>query len=314
LIRSRPQGALLLEEPSISITVDVEDWYHIPSVTGSPFSTYKDMDDFFEKWPEKYDYLTEPTGRVLDLLEEFGIEATFFVVGDVVEHYPGLVESIVAQGHEIACHGLHHACNIDPRTKAPAIGLDEFRSRTLRSRDILERTCGKSIVGYRAPNALVSGWMLDALEDMGFKYDSSVNRNSLFNKTDSALEGVSSHPYYPRKNGLDSGGSRSFVEFPWPYLDIGIRLPTSGGPMLRFLGPQLILRGLKQSMRRGHTIFYFHPIDISNSSFPRVGKGRPFYWTIHGEKVEKSLRLILKELKSVKKMTLKDALVSFDES
>jgi len=32
--------------------------------------------------------------RVLDMLDEFDIKATFFVVADVVEHYQGLVESI----------------------------------------------------------------------------------------------------------------------------------------------------------------------------------------------------------------------------
>ncbi len=44
------------------------------------------------------------------MLEEYDINATFFVVADVVEHYPGLVESIAERGHEIGCHGLHHAC------------------------------------------------------------------------------------------------------------------------------------------------------------------------------------------------------------
>ena len=29
--------------------------------------------------------------------------------------------------------------------------------------------------------------------------------NSLYNKTDSSLEGVSSYPYYPKKNGLEIG-------------------------------------------------------------------------------------------------------------
>ena len=95
---------------TLSITVDIEDWYHIPSVTGSPFSVYKDVEEFFEKWNGRYDYLSEPTGRVLDLLDEFDVKATFFVVADVVEHYPGLVESIAERGHEIGCHGLHHAC------------------------------------------------------------------------------------------------------------------------------------------------------------------------------------------------------------
>jgi len=45
--------------------------------------------------------------RVLDMLDEYEVTATFFVVADVVDHYPGLVESIVDRGHEIGCHGLH---------------------------------------------------------------------------------------------------------------------------------------------------------------------------------------------------------------
>ena len=32
---------------TLSITVDIEDWYNIPSVTGSPFSVYKDVPEFF---------------------------------------------------------------------------------------------------------------------------------------------------------------------------------------------------------------------------------------------------------------------------
>jgi len=98
---------------TLSITVDIEDWYHIPSVTGSPFSVYKDVNEFFEGWTgRRYDYLSlrKPTKRVLDMLDEFDVTATFFVVADVVDHYPGLVEEIVERGHEIGCHGLHHAC------------------------------------------------------------------------------------------------------------------------------------------------------------------------------------------------------------
>jgi hypothetical protein len=44
---------------TLSITIDIEDWYHIPSVAGSPFSVYKDVDEFFDKWTgRRYDYLT----------------------------------------------------------------------------------------------------------------------------------------------------------------------------------------------------------------------------------------------------------------
>ena len=67
---------------TLSITVDIEDWYHIPSVTGSLFAVYKDVEEFFDKWNGRYDYLSlrKPTKRVLDLLDEFDI--WLFVLAD----------------------------------------------------------------------------------------------------------------------------------------------------------------------------------------------------------------------------------------
>ena len=295
---------------SLSVTVDIEDWYHIPSVCGSPFSVYKDVNEFFKKWKGRYDYLSEPTKRVLDLLDEFEVTATFFVVADVVEHYPGLVEGIVERGHEIACHGLHHSLKIHSETKKPSMSVDAFRERTLKAKKILEDICGDNVIGYRAPAAYVGGWMLDVLADIGFKYDSSVCVNSLYNKTDSSLKGVSSYPYHPKKNGLEIGEEKGkkIVEFPWAYWDVfGFKIPTSGGAMLRFLGAHVILRGLKLSLQRGHTVFFFHPIDISNEKFPNVGKGRPFFWVVKGKIVEKRIRYILTNLKDVNKVSLKDA-------
>ncbi|HHV35524.1 MAG TPA: polysaccharide deacetylase family protein [Syntrophomonadaceae bacterium] len=293
---------------SLSITVDLEDWYHIPSVCGSPFSVYDGVDDFFSRWRHRYDYLSEPTARVLDLLDEFGVTATFFIVADLLNHYPDLVERVVERGHEIACHGLDHSCKIHPGTREPLISCSEFEERTLLAKEMLEGVSGEEVIGYRAPNVLVAGWMLDSLEEIGFKYDSSVCVNSLYNKTDSNLQGVFSHPYHPKGSLLEPGEGRSFVEFPWSYLDVfGFKIPSSGGPMLRFLGSSIIAMGLQQSMSRGHTVFYFHPLDISLEHFPKVGRGRPFYWAVKGKVVEKRIGTILRKFQHVRKITLKEA-------
>ena len=278
----------------LAITVDIEDWYHIPSVTGSPFSRFKDVDEFFSEWTGKYDYLTEPTLRVLELLEHFDVRGTFFVVADVAEHYPGLVEKIVARGHEIACHGLHHACKIHPKTKHPMMPQNEFEERTSQAKKMLEKASGQEVVGYRAPAAYVAGWMLDSLEKLGFKYDSSVSVNSFYNKSDSRLNRVDTKPYYPKKGSLEPGNKRGILEIPWPYFKLGLRFPTGGGPMLRFLGAKYIMLGLNQSRKRGDTVFYFHPIDISKEKFPSVfSRQRPFYWAIKGEVIEKRLEHML---------------------
>lgn len=291
----------------LSVTVDIEDWYHTPSVCATS-SLYKDVDEFFEKWRGRYDYLSEPTGRVLSLLDEFNIVTTFFVVADVVEHYPGLVESIAERGHEIACHGLHHSHKIHPTTKEPAVGVEEFRKMTLNARKLLEEASRNAVVGYRAPSAYVGGWMLDVLEEVGLRYDSSVSANSLYNKTNSLLRGVQSHPYYPERGGLEPGEKRDFVEFPVPYYELlGIRIPTSGGPMLRFLGERVVLKGLRQSLRRGHTIFYFHPIDIAIEKFPVFGTSGQLYWIVKGKAVEKRIRHIFRQLDDVSKIPLRDS-------
>ncbi len=299
-----------MEKNSLSITVDIEDWYHIPSVCGSPFSKYRDVNEFFEKWDGRYDYLTEPTKRMLNILDEYNVNATFFVVADIADNYPGLIESIAERGHEIACHGLHHECKIDPKTKEPMMSIKEFERRTLKAKNILEKVTGDKVVGYRAPNAFIGGWMLDSLEKIGFRYDSSVCVNSLYNKTDSSLKEVSSCPYYPLPTGLESGDNRNFVEYPWPYYNLGgFKIPTSGGPMLRFLGARVMLKGLKQSLKRGHTVFYFHPIDVSYEKFPEIGKGRPLYWVIKGEMVEKKIRHVLINLQSnVNLVPIKDVI------
>jgi hypothetical protein len=58
----------------------------------------------------------------------------------------------------------------------------------------------------------------------------------------------------------------------------------------------MMLKGLKQSLNRGNAVFYFHPIDISSERFPQIGKGRPMYWAIKGDVVEKRIVYMLKEM------------------
>ena len=283
----------------IALTIDIEDWYHVPTVTGSPFSKYKDTNEFFRKWKARYDYLTKPTKRVLDLLDEFNLKATFFVVAEIIEHYPGLVKQISDKGHEIACHGLHHSCKINPKTKKPLITRTEFTEQTLEAKKKLEEASSQEIIGYRAPNAYIAGWMIDILEDIGFRYDSSVSVNSLYNKSDSHLNRVDSRPYYPQIGNLSPGMKRGILELPWSYLKFGLILPAAGGPMLRFFGTRFIIQALKQSLKRGHTVFYFHPIDISEERFPNNFSGkRPFYWLNKGRVTEKRIIKILRYFNS----------------
>lgn len=304
-----------MDENKLMVSVDVEDWYHHLRVTGASFSTYENVDSFFDDWTERYDYLTEPTMRVLNLFDEFDITATFFVVADIVDNYPGLVEEISDRGHFIECHGLHHKSVLDPDTKEPQFSKREFRQTVSKAQDKLESESGQEIIGYRAPNAYVAGWMLDELEKLGFKYDSSVSRNSLYNKTDSSLSDVGTAPYIPRSGDLAPGGTRPFIEFPWPNYNIrGFRIPTAGGSLVRLFGRRIISKGIKQSLKQGHTVFYFHPLEISRESLPEVGNSRrrPGYWMFKGEPAERRIRRILNDIPTKKIMTHQTVMESDD--
>ena len=52
--------------------------------------------------------IPEMTPRILDILREKGVKATFFVVGDNVRKYPHLLEQILAEGHRVGNHTFHH--------------------------------------------------------------------------------------------------------------------------------------------------------------------------------------------------------------
>ena len=58
------------------------------------------------------------TPRLLDMLKERGIKATFFLVGKNVVEYPKIAKRIVDEGHEIASHSWSHrfvnSCGRDP--------------------------------------------------------------------------------------------------------------------------------------------------------------------------------------------------------
>lgn len=52
--------------------------------------------------------IPEVTPQVLDLLGRYGIQATFFMVGDNARKYPELVEEVRRRGHDIGNHTMHH--------------------------------------------------------------------------------------------------------------------------------------------------------------------------------------------------------------
>ena len=280
---------------AVMVSVDVEDWYHGPTAAAC-FSTRNDVAKALGSvaQPERgLPYLDV----VLELLAERKIRATFFWVAEYARRFPDALRRCVAAGHEIACHGLTHFPKFNPATKQPNFTPTEFKAHTTEARNILEDLAGRRVSGYRAPNAYIAGWMLDALEELGFAYDSSVAVNSLYNKTDEPqLVGVDTRPYFPARGSLRCGTTpRGIIEFPWPYFEIaGLKIQSAGGPYLRFFGSGLVLAGLRQALRRGPTVFYFHPVDMCREPIPLpFSWKRPMMWWFKGDLVRRRIARVL---------------------
>ena len=104
--------------------------------------------------------------RILALLEEYGLPATFFVPGLTADRYPEAVERIAAAGHEIGHHGYGH---VSP------VAMDEAAERADLERGLtaLERL-GVRPQGYRTPSWEPSERTFDLLAEHGFAYDSTL--------------------------------------------------------------------------------------------------------------------------------------------
>ena len=103
--------------------------------------------------------------RLLPLLDELGLRATFFVEAVNTRAYPDAVRAIAARGHEIGCHAWRHE-RWD--------GLDPTRER-----EVLERSLGAfaelgiEVRGFRPPGGGVSAATAALLRDAGIHWCSA---------------------------------------------------------------------------------------------------------------------------------------------
>jgi peptidoglycan-N-acetylglucosamine deacetylase len=105
-------------------------------------------------------------GRILGLLAEREITATFYVPGHTADQHPGAVEAILAGGHEVGHHGyLHRGTDgLDPAAQRAELedGLTALGKLGVRPD------------GYRSPGWELTPETLDLLGELGFSYDASL--------------------------------------------------------------------------------------------------------------------------------------------
>lgn len=234
-----------------AMSVDVEDYFQVEN-----FAHRVPRD----QWDRYAPRVERNTGRLLDLFDEHGVRATFFVLGWVAERFGGLVREIHARGHEIACHSYYHRL-------VYSLTEQEFREDTRRGKAILEDLVGEPVLGYRAPSYSITArnlWALDILAELGFVYDSSVF------PVHHDRYGIPDFSRWPVAHYRTPAGHR-LHEFPLTTFRVaGVNLPAAGGGYLRILPRQWTHHGIRTANRAGQpAILYIHPWEIDDGQ-PRM--------------------------------------------
>jgi peptidoglycan/xylan/chitin deacetylase (PgdA/CDA1 family) len=215
--------------------------------------------------------------RFAELFEALGIRATFFVVGEDLNHQSNreVVRRLHATGHEIANHTQTHAYHF------MHLSCQQKRREIEQAGQAIAGVTGHPPVGFRAPGYDVDRGILEILVELGYSYDSSVmpsllnlpfkllqtvvRKNRGFSGYGSpALSLAPNHPYRPALSALwRSAPAGPLWEIPVscvPY----VRLPFYANFNL-FTGETLFR--LSSALARGSDCNYvFHAVEMLDSS------------------------------------------------
>lgn len=255
------------------LTIDLEEWYHPEYVRSIALRNKKERG-------------VQSLRKTLRLLDEHDVDATFFVVGEVLEKYPEIVEEIEEKGHEIAFHGYHHESLSESNPKTLLQEIRRFNS-------LMEKKC----LGFRAPSFSLNNetkWALKILEEAGYIYDSSIF------PLKTPLYGVSGAPIKPYKLSFEDVTKETengkLWEFPLLVYDVfSFRIPLAGGFYLRVFPTGMIKRAVrKMNSWEAPAVIYVHTWELdSKTPILRLGLYKS-YVTYHNiGKTEKKLKHLL---------------------
>jgi len=231
--------------------IDFEDWFH-PQLIQNYLGDGKREPTIFRG-----------IEKILDLLRVNDTYATFFVVGELLEHDPSLLDKIIENGHEVAFHTMYHDRLDVSKSK------EEFAKELNRFAEI---TGGRS-KGFRAPTFSLnhnSAWVIDSLVEHSYVYDSSVVplKTSLY-----GLPNADIRPYRISSDSLEKDDANGkLLEFPLAVgRFMGKKIPVAGGFYLRFLPTSTIKKAIREYEKQEiPATFYIHSWELTPEYMKRI--------------------------------------------
>lgn len=231
--------------------IDFEDWYH-PELIQRHIKTKNNKPS-----------VVNGIDKILEWLRKNETFATFFMVGELLEAKPELLDKILGGGHEIGFHTMHHTRldSTDFREKFP----EEIRK-------FHAMTGGKS-KGFRAPTFSLndsSSWAIDILSENSYQYDSSIvpAKTRLYGVPDAQTRPYRITSSEIRKN--DPNGK--ILEFPFLTIKLfGRTIPVCGGFYIRFLPLKIIEKAIRKNNEMNiPSSFYIHSWELTPEFMPKI--------------------------------------------
>jgi len=235
--------------------IDFEEWYH-PELVKNHVKTDQKIPKVFKG-----------IDKILDLLNKHNISATFFVVGEILQHTPELIDKIISNDHEIAFHTMHHD-RID--------SLNFLNTFDDELKEFQKITNNKS-KGFRAPTFSLnkkSSSIIKMLEKYNYIYDSSIMpaKTSMYGNPNADKK-----PYKITSENLENSSENGKLwEFPLMVTKLlGKQIPAAGGFYLRTLPLHIIKNAIKK-YEKDHmpACFYVHSWELTPELMPRIPLSR----------------------------------------
>ena len=220
------------------LTFDIEEWY-LEKCNGGDRA-------------ERYALYDRLLGEILDMLDERGLKATFFCVGQMASGFPQVIRLIDSRGHEVGCHS-------DVHTWLNKMTRDEALDDTHRAVDALEQCIGKKVLSYRAPAFSIgesNRWAFEVLAECGIERDASIFP---------AARDFGGFPNFGSKvPTLVTHNGVTIKEFPiCTATMLGKQVAYSGGGYFRFFPLWFVKREITRS---DYAMCYFHLGDLISGS------------------------------------------------
>lgn len=212
------------------LSIDLESFVHINPKNNLASEDRKREDNC---------YIVKAVEDILALLKKNNTKATFFVLGEIYEWYPELIEKIADEGHEIGYHSHTHRI-----IENELVMAEEAK----KSKKFIEKFKPK---GFRAPQMFLKKESLEVLKDDGFVYDSSVYGKKAFDDVIKVVPVTT------------SGNVKK--EYPQP-LSVRnlLKFPVGSGFFFGIFGSRVV------KMSRGNDFFMFvHPWQIAKFPLKR---------------------------------------------